>query len=88
MNFALDKTQREQCTIEELTRVIFCFLKKERHLPCIGLEDLQNQLCPRKSRYGKEDDDGSYIKKNKSFLFKFYEAIGRLKQRGLLMEAN
>ena len=83
MDILLDETKREQCSIEELVRIICGYLKTECDRHYIGLVHLQYQLCP-----NSEKDDGSYIRKNKSFLFKFYEAIGRLKQRGLLMEAN
>ena len=88
MDILLDETKREQCSIEELVRIICGYLKTECDRHYIGLKTLQEKLCPRETRHGKKDDDDSYIRKNKSFLFKFYEAIGRLKQRGLLMEAN
>ena len=83
MDILLDETKREQCSIEELVRIICGYLKTEYDKNWIGLKNLQEKLCP-----NSEKDDGNYIRKNKSFLFKFYEAIARLKQRGLLMEAN
>lgn len=83
MGFELDESQREHCSVEELVRVIFCFLKKEWDSDYIGLKNLQTKLCPNSER-----DDDNYARKNRSFLRKFHEAIARLKQQGLLMDAN
>ena len=82
MGFALDECQREECSVEELARVIFFFLK-EKDSDYIGLKNLQTKLCPNSER-----DNDNYAKKNRPFLRKFHEAIALLKRRGLLMEAN
>ncbi len=83
MGFALDESQREECSVEELARVIFFFLKGEWDSDYIGLKNLQTKLCPNSER-----DNDNYARKNRSFLRKFHEAIARLKQQGLLMDAN
>ena len=84
MDSSLDETQREQCSVEELARIIFCFLKKVWNRDYIGLEWLREILCPKPPN----ENEDFYSRKNRSFFLKFYEAIARLKQRGLLMEAN
>ena len=87
MDFSLDETQRKKCSIEELARIIFRFVKEEtnkrmskRTRSNFGLEYMQETLCP--------VNKPSYAPKDLPFCLKFYEAIARLKQRGLLMEAN
>ena len=44
---SLDETQREQCSVEELARVIFCLLK-ESDKGLLGLEYMQESPLPRK----------------------------------------
>lgn len=83
MGSTLDESKRKECSVEELSRVIFCFLKNEWDCDYIGLKNLQTKLCPNSER-----DDDNYARKNRSFLRKFHEAIARLKQQGLLMDAN
>lgn len=87
MDFSLNETQREQCSVEDLARIIFRFVKVEtnrqaskRARSSVGLSHVQETLCPENKR--------GYVVENQSFCLKFYEAIARLKHRGLLMEAN
>ena len=71
MGFELDESQREHCSVEELARVIFCFLKEELDSDYIGLKYLQTKLCPNSER-----DDDNYARKNRSFLRKFSRSDG------------
>ena len=87
MDFSLGETQRKECSIEELARIIFRFVKEEtdrrtskRTRSSFGLSYMQETLCS-VNRPG-------YAPKDQSFCLKFYEAIARLKLRGLLMDAN
>ena len=79
-NRELDEKQRETCTPEELARIIFCFLKNEYEREHIGLGYLQEILCSKNVR--------GQAAIARSFCVKFYEAVARLKQRGLLMEVG
>lgn len=76
----LDDTQREECTPEELGRMILCFLKKDYEHERISLGYLQKIFCP------KNQPDCQAI--DHTFCVKFYEAVARLKLRGLLMDVS
>lgn len=87
MEFSLDETQRKECSIEELARIIFRFVKEEtngrmsrRMRTSYGLKHMQETLYP--------GNRPGYVADDQSFCLKFYEAVARLKQRGLLMDAD
>ena len=82
MNFALDETQRRDCSIEDLARIILRLMKEGisgRVQSHYGLEYMHETLCPENER--------KHVLRDPSFCKKFYEAIALLKQRGLLMDA-
>ena len=76
----LDDTQRGECTPEELARMIFRFLKNDCQWKHIPLGHLQEIFCPKNEQHSQAKD--------RTFCVKFYEAVARLKLRGLLMDVS
>lgn len=77
MQLSLDREQREQMTVAELSRFLFR-LAKDKKIGFDNLHELQQQLCSENERLNYVED--------KSFFLKFYEAIAQLKRRGLLVD--
>ena len=81
--WALDDTHREECTPEELGRMIFRFLKNLRNeykRERIPLGELQAIFCPENKQNNPATDECVCVK--------FYESVARLKLRGLLVEVD
>ena len=79
MNFALDDRQRADCSIEDLARIICRYMKEKirsdkKHL--FRFDAIWAFLCPEKAIGYSEYD------------LKIFEAIARLKQRGILMNVS
>lgn len=83
MNFTLDDRQRADCSIDDLSRIICRYMQnkiRKHELDYVGLTNMYNTLSS-ESRRGSVATD-------LDFCLKFYEAIARLKQRGILMTAS
>ena len=83
MNFTLDKSQRADCSIEDLARIICHYMKdkiRKHKWDYVGLTNMYDTLSSERTL-------GS-VATDQDFCLKFYEAIARLKQRGLLMDAS
>ncbi len=83
MNSALDDRERADCSIEDLARIICRCMKDRKRInewEYDSLKGVHNTLCS-ESKHG-------YVASDQDFCLKFYEAIARLKQRGILMDAS
>ena len=86
MNFTLDKSQdksqRSDCSIEDLARVICRYMKYNIRIngwSKVGLKDMRESLGT---------DNPSRDIAPLDFSLKFYEAVARLKHRGILMDCD
>lgn len=76
----LDEGQRQNITVSELARLIFRLKRAQKGV--IDLPNLLKILCPQNEQNIIKDHP------NLEFTRKFYEAIGWLKHRGLLMDVT